>query len=110
MHRENRENGHTKNPCQGICQFFQNTGNLVCSSCKFPDSKGKRYFNIFRKKFPKMFKAGEVCQVSFVYVIVTNPLNWHRDNLQSDRENTGNLKMQFEWVPCIYNCTCSHFS
>ena len=39
-------------------------------------------------------------QVSFVYVIVTNHVNWHREKLLSDRENTGNLKMQFEWVPC----------
>ena len=30
---------------QGIWKFCQNTGNLVCSSCKFPDSKGKRYFD-----------------------------------------------------------------
>ena len=29
---------------QGIWKFCQNTGNLVGSSCKFPDSKGKRYF------------------------------------------------------------------
>ena len=35
-----------------------------------------------------------------MYVIVTNPEDWHRDNLQSNRENTGNLKMKFEWVPC----------
>ena len=34
-------------------------------------------------------------KVSFVYVIV----KWHRENLRSDRENTGNSKMQFEWVP-----------
>ena len=27
----------------------ENTGNLVCSSCKFPDPKGKRYFGICRK-------------------------------------------------------------
>ena len=26
---------------QGIWKFCQNTGNLVCSGCKFPDSKGK---------------------------------------------------------------------
>ena len=26
------------------------TGNLVCSSCKFPDSKGKRYLT---RKFPE---------------------------------------------------------
>ena len=25
----------------------------------------------------------------------------HRDSLRSDRENTGNLKIQFEWVPCF---------
>ena len=31
---------------QGIWKSCQNTGNLVCSSCKFPDSKGKRYFDI----------------------------------------------------------------
>ena len=24
----------------------EDTGNLVCSSCKFNDSKGKQYFNI----------------------------------------------------------------
>ena len=45
-------------------------------------------------------KAGLVCQVSFVYIIVTNYVNWHRENLRLDRENTGNLRIQFEWVPC----------
>ena len=29
-------------------------------------------------------------------------LNWHRGNLQSDREKTGNLKIKFEWVPCFF--------
>ena len=41
-----------------------------------------------------------------MYVILTNYVNWHRENLQSDRENSGNLKIQFEWGPCtehIYN-------
>ena len=49
---------------QGIWKCFQNTGNLeiwpkhrentenlVCSSSKFPDSKGKRYFEICQKRF-----------------------------------------------------------
>ena len=36
-----------------------------------------------------------------MYVIVTNHVNWHRENLRSDRENTGNVKMKFEWVPCL---------
>ena len=31
---------------QGIWKFYQNMGNLVCSSCKFPDSKGKGYCDI----------------------------------------------------------------
>ena len=36
---------------QGIWKFCQNTGNLVCSSCKFPDSKGKRYFDICHENY-----------------------------------------------------------
>ena len=34
--------------------------------------------------------------------ILTNNVNWHSESLRSDRENTentGNLKIQFEWVP-----------
>ena len=40
-----------KNPWQGIWKFCQNTGNLVCSSCKFADSRVKRYFDICRGYF-----------------------------------------------------------
>ena len=142
-HRENRENGPKKTmsgKTQGILKFCQNTGNLVCASCKFPDSKDKGYFDICRENvkfflkagkvcqvsfvcvivinFPdskvkryfdicreniKLFlKAGKICQVRFVCVIVINHVNWPRERLWSDgknRENTGNYKMQFEWVP-----------
>ena len=75
---------------------------LVCSSCKFPDSEGKRYFSICSKNFQFFLNVGSVCQVRFVYVIVTNHINWHSGNLRSDREkreNTLNLKMLIEWVP-----------
>ena len=71
---------------QGIWKFCQNTGNLVCSICKFPDSKD---ILIFAMKISQFFlEAGyiKVCQVSFVYVIVTNHVNWLRKNLRSDRE------------------------
>ena len=48
LNRENSENGQKKNPRRGkhreFGNFAENTGNLVYSSCKFPDSKGKRYF------------------------------------------------------------------
>ena len=39
----------------------------------------------------------------YVILIVTNHVNWHRENLWSDRENTGNFKMQFEWGPWSNN-------
>ena len=45
LHRENRGNCPPKKlsvKLQGISKFCQNTGKLVCSSCKFPDSRGKR--------------------------------------------------------------------
>ena len=80
-------------------KFCQNTGNFVSSNCKCSDSKSKAYCR--KKKIHFFPEAGYVCQVSFVYVIVTNYVNWHRENLRSDRENTGNLKIQFEWVPCV---------
>ena len=44
-----------------------------------------------------------------MYVIVTNHVNWHRENLRSDRENTGNLKTQFEWVPEPYRQTIAEW-
>ena len=99
-----------KNPCQGkqgIWKFCRNTANrektenFVCSSCRFPDSKGKEYCNTCRHNFNVFLDDGYICQVSLVYVIVTHHINWHRENLRSDRENTGNFKMQFEWGPCI---------
>ena len=53
-HRENRENGQKKSlsgKTQGIWKYCQNTGNLVFPLGKFPDSKGKRYFDISRENF-----------------------------------------------------------
>ena len=60
--------------------------------------------SIFAVKISKKkIKAGYVCQVSFVYVIVTNNVNWHRENLRLDRE----FENVIEWVPCyIYLNTC----
>ena len=52
LHRENKENGQ-KNSLLGKC--CQNTGNLVCASCKFPYSKGKRCFDICRENFQFFF-------------------------------------------------------
>ena len=54
----NWENGPKKSlsgKTQGTWKFYQNTGkieNLVCSSCKFPDSKGKGCCDICCEKVP----------------------------------------------------------
>ena len=76
----------------------KNTKNLVCSSCKFPDSQGKGYFKICRKDFQFL---GEVRWISLPsQFCVCNSHKSH--NLKFEKTGkTGNLKMQFEWVPCI---------
>ena len=61
VHRESRENGQNNSllgKTQGIWKSYQNTGNLVCSSCKFPDSKGKRHFDSCSENFQMFFEAG----------------------------------------------------
>ena len=63
LHRENRENGQNNSlsgKTQGIWKFCQNIEILVCSSCKFPDSKGKRYFDICRENSQFFLEAGYV--------------------------------------------------
>ena len=60
LHRENREKNKKESlsgKTQGIWRFWQNTGNSVSSSCKFPDSKGKGYHNICHKNFQYFLKV-----------------------------------------------------
>ena len=64
---------------QGIC-FFHVVTSLIL--------KVKDIF-IFAAKISIFFK---VRQVSFVSVIVTNHANWHRENLRSGTEKTGNTQ------------------
>ena len=40
----------------GNLGILPNTGNFVCSICKFPDAKDKGYCHICRKKFQFSFK------------------------------------------------------
>ena len=76
LHKENRENRQKKIPVgenTGNLTIFpkhrENTGNLGCSSCKFPDSKGSRYFDICNEnisisilKLDRSAKSVFVCQ------------------------------------------------
>ena len=103
----------TKNiPCQGKHRKFGNfvkTRGILFAEVVILKVKN---IEIFAVKISIFFvEAGYVCQFSFVYVIVKNHVNWHRENLWSDRggggggmENTGNLETQFKWEPC---CNCS---
>ena len=112
-----------KNPCQGKHREFGNFVKTQGKRREFCLNTGKtqgvllaQVVNVLilkvkdiaivaaKKKSIFFPEAGSVCQVSSMYVILANYVNWHRENLQSDRENTGNLKIQFEWVPCIQAC------
>ena len=74
LHRENRENG-PKIPCQRKHREFGNFAKTqgkhreFRSICKFPDSNGKRYFDIRPENFQICCKAEYVYQVSLVYVM-----------------------------------------
>ena len=85
-----------------IWKFYKNTGNLVCSSCKFPDSKGKIYFIIWSEI--SIFFWSWISLLS--QFCVCNSRKWRKLAQGTfavgqgiNRENTGNLKMRFEWVP-----------
>ena len=43
----------------------KNTGNLVCSRCKFPDSKSKRYFEICCENLQFFFKLDKSAKSQF---------------------------------------------
>ena len=96
-----------KNPCQGKHREFGNFVKIQGKQREFCLNKGKtqgillaQVVNVMilkvkdiaivaAKKIHFFPEAGKVCQVSSVYVILTPYVNWHRENLRSDRENTG---------------------
>ena len=71
-HRENKENSHKKNPCQRKHREFGN----------FAKTQGIWFAQVVNSLILK------VKDISIM------------ENLRLDRKNTGNLKMQCEWVPC----------
>ena len=86
-----------KIPCWGTHREFGNfaktQGKVVNSLVLKIQGISKFAAKIFQQNL-KLDKSAK--SVSCVYVIVTNHINWHRENLPSNRENTGNLKLQFE--------------
>ena len=90
---------------QGLWKFGQNTGNLVCSSWKCSDSKSKGFCDICRKKNPFFCRSWLglpsqfcVCNSHKICKLAQGKFAFGQGK---KRENTGNLKIQFEWLPCI---------
>ena len=87
-----------KNPCQGKHREFEilpktgKTQGIWFAQVVNSLILKVKYISIFAAKIPNFFKLGK-CLFSFVYVIVTNDVSWHRENLRLDRENTGILKV-----------------
>ena len=72
LHRENRENSQKyslSGKTQGIWKFCKNTGNLVCSSREFPDSKGNRNFGVCLENLQFFWEAGESLASQFCVCI-----------------------------------------
>ena len=76
---------------QGICQNTGKTQNYFCSSGKCSDSKSTGHWDICCKKriFFSRSWIGLPSQFCVCNRLVTNYVNWHRENLRSDREKTG---------------------
>ena len=87
---------NTENILEILPKHRGKSGNLVCSSCKFPDSKGKRYFDICREHFhffprswiglPSQFcvcNSYKLCKLAHGKYAVGQGIN---------RENTGQLE------------------
>ena len=84
-----------KNSCQGKHREFGNfakTQGIWFSQILNSLILKVKEILIFAAKISIFSFFFKVCQVSFMSVIVTNHVNWHRENLRLDREIT--LKTQ----------------
>ena len=109
--RENRENGPKNSlsgKTQGIWKFCQKTGNFVKTqwiyfahvvNALILKVKDIAIFAATKNLFFSRSWIGLPSQ--FCVCNSQNYVNWHR-------ENTGNLKIQFEWVICL--CAQADFS
>ena len=87
MAPENSLSGKT----QGIWKNCQNTGNLVCSKSKFPDSKDRGYW------FSNLSKSVSLMKMAQISEIVRGKIS----SWTLDREKTGNLEIGF-WLGISY--------
>ena len=93
-HRENRKTGKItkRNPCQRkhrkLGNFAKTQGYLFAPVVNSLILKAKD-IAIFAADISIFSRSWIGLPLSFVYVIVTNYANWHRENLRLDREKTG---------------------
>ena len=72
--------GYNAGNLEILSKHRENTWNFVYSSCKFPGSRGKEFCDICAKILTSFRRL----IYSFVFIIVTNHVNWHRTNLWLD--------------------------
>ena len=92
-----------KNPCQGKHREFGNVSKTQgIWFAQFVNSLNimMKDISIFATKISNFYLSFKSAKSVLCVGIVTNHVNWHRENLQSDGENTGNMKIHIEWVPC----------
>ena len=87
--------GNWPGKAQGIWKFGQSTGNLVCSSCEFSYSKGKRYFNICRKNL-RFFLSWISLPSQFFFNIRGLPFSTY-----ASRWGGGGVQMSYTFPLCI---------
>ena len=99
LHRVNGKRKSLLGKTQGIWKFGkENIRNLVCSSCKFPDSKGNRYFEIAAKILKKNLIS---LPSQFCVCNSHKSCKWTQEKFAVRQGKTGNLKMQFDRVPWV---------
>ena len=107
LHKQNRENGK-KNPCQGKHREFGNFAKIqgIWFAVKVVNSLILKVkdISIFAAKISNFFlnwisllSQGCVCNSHKSRKLAQAKFAVGQGKI---RENTGNLKMQFEWVPC----------
>ena len=83
-------------------KFCQNTEHFVCCRPNFPDSKDQD-IALFAAKFPNFIFLSTECVLYMKHHQITE-IGTGKICLptgKQNRENTGNLKIEFEWGPCI---------
>ena len=104
-HEKHRELGNFVKTQGKYREFCLNTGKtrgiLLAQVVNVLILKVKDIALVATKKNPFFFQKLDNLPNQFCVCNTHKLLNWHRENLRSNSENTGRWKIRFEWVPCV---------